>query len=107
MTGLVNGRRTNLRALLASIPVAAEDRGSQSETARSIGLIDVALFAETSKTRDVPVYVGFIKAACGVALGLGMSSRALFPDLLASLRRRVSKWPRRRQATASGAGPKS
>jgi hypothetical protein len=107
VTGLTNGRRTNLRALLASIPVAAEERGSSALTARSIGPIAVAFSDEAPPQRDVPVYVGFIKAACGLALGLGMSSRAVFPDLLSSMRRRVSKWPRRRQAPAGGAGPKS
>ena len=110
VTGLANGRRTNLRALLATIPVAAEERGSSALTGwsdRPYSPLPSPGPCPAASAATFPVYVGFIKAACGLALGLGMSSRAIFPDLLSSLRRRVSKWPRRRQAPASGAGPLS
>ena len=43
-----------------------------------------------SERADSPAsYTDLIKAACGVALGLGMSSRALFPELLISAKKRV------------------
>ena len=109
MTGLVHNRRTNLKALLASIPIApaAGEPGAPAETAHRIDPIALATSTDESPPHDVPVYVGFIKAACGLALGLGMSSRPVFPELLASVRRRVPTWPRKRQARAKGIGPLS
>ena len=107
VTGLASGRRTNLSTLLAAIPSAADaehqGRGAD-ETARSIDPFADAVIAEAPSGALEPGYADFIKAACGLALGLGMSSRAVFPNLLASIRRRVPRLKRKRQAGAGTTG---
>ena len=71
--------------------------------ARSIDPFADAVIGEAPFRAETPGYADLIKAACGLALGLGMSSRAVFPNLLASIRRRLPRSNRKRQA---GAGAK-
>ena len=60
---------------------AAED------PARAAHSVDPGQVAGVASNRDdLPAYADFIKAACGIALGLGMSSRALFPTLLTPMK---------------------
>jgi hypothetical protein len=105
VTGLAGRRRTNLSALLASIPTTpgnAEPGDLPAEIAHS--MIDpgqLGAIAEASSRAAAPSYSVFIKAACGLAISLGMSSRALFPDLLASVQKRVvPRWLRKRSPGA-------
>ncbi len=103
VTGLASRRRTDLSALLASIPPAAamgEPGDEPAETPHWIDTVHSSAIAEATLRSAVPVYSDFIKAACGLALGLGMSSRALFPDLLASVQMHVPRWLRERRARA-------
>ena len=104
VTGLASSRRTNLSTLLAAIPsgAGAEQQGrGPAETARSIDPFADAVVAEAPSWAEAPGYADLIKVACGLALGLGMSSRAVFPNLLASIRRRVPGLKRKRQAGAA------
>jgi hypothetical protein len=86
-------RRTNLGGLLSAIGTGSgETDGSdaRSDNAHWIDRGHGSELVETAPTRDDgSVYAELIKAACGVAIGLGMSSRALFPELLTSVRRRI------------------
>jgi hypothetical protein len=107
LTALSRTRRTDLHGLLSAIApaaVGADAAEGPAVTAHWIDPRQIAVITDASPRRvDVPPYADFIKAACGVALGLGMSSRALFPDLLSSMKKRAltrlrtvrSKAPRR------------
>ena len=110
VTGFATKRRTDLSALLASIPTLASSEVPQDEPAETAHWIDrgqVAVIAEATTPEGEHGYSDFIKAACGLALGLGMSSRALFPDLLASVGNRVPTWLRNRRARARNRTPGS
>ena len=52
-------------------------------------MLERALIDRSSETSEAPNYV---KAACGLAFGLMMTSGPLFPDLVARLPRRIPKW---------------
>jgi hypothetical protein len=86
VTALSNRRRTDLSELISAIPRTAGREGELSiDSAR------MATAAEASSPDETPVYAKFIKAACVLALGVGMSSGVLFPNLLASIRRRIPR----------------
>ena len=80
-------RRSDLSELVSAIPTPAE-----TDDAQSIDSDQLAAAAQASSPADAPAYAHFyIKAACVLALSLGMSSGMLFPDLFASLRRRMPR----------------
>jgi len=99
VTGLASGDRAQLPALLASIPTtsALERQASgPAETDAPVALAAESLFS--TDRSDCPDYV---KAACGLALGVGLTSGPLFADLLASVQARLPKWMRRQKGDKS------
>ena len=99
VTGLAGGQRADLPALLASIPSIS---GSNGETAcpadsdTSISTVQFALAAESLTSTERSEGLDYLKAAVGLAIGMGLTSGPLFPDLLASVQARLPKWMRKR-----------
>jgi hypothetical protein len=93
VSALSKVRRTNLGGLLSAIGTGSGETDGSDARPDNAHWIDRGLaseLVETAPARDAgSVYAELIKAACGVAIGLGMSSRALFPELLTSVRRRI------------------
>jgi hypothetical protein len=81
VTSLSRRRRSNLSELVSAIQSPVEEAATSA--------IDSAEVVQASTSADAPTYVNAVKAVCLLALSLGMSSGMLFPDLLASLRRRL------------------
>ena len=86
VTKLAGQRRTNLSELVSAIPTPVERPGTDSHDST-----EQAAIAEASSQANPPAIANYIKAACVLAFGLGMSSRALFPNLLTSVRRRIPR----------------
>jgi hypothetical protein len=90
VTSQGRGQRVQLTALWATLPSAADPESAVPSSAEAkIPLAPAAVYRSSSDPLECPDYV---KAACGVALGLGMTSGFLFPDVIASLPRRRPKW---------------
>ena len=90
VTALGRGERAELAALwatLPSFPDAGESFASFEQA--EIAMLERAAIDRSSETAEAPNYV---KAACGLAFGLMMTSGPLFPDLIARLPRRIPKW---------------
>ncbi|HKI40388.1 MAG TPA: hypothetical protein VKA66_08370, partial [Mycobacterium sp.] len=95
VTGLASGQRADLPALLASLPATSDsERLDAGVEATNLPMAEagVALAAESPSPSDRPEFPDYIKAACGLALGVGLTSGPLFPDLLTSVRARLPKW---------------
>jgi hypothetical protein len=86
VTALSRHRRTDLSELVSAIQAPVE-----RASADAIDSTEPAAAAEASSPANAPVYAHFIKAACVLAFGLGMSSRAIFPSLLTTVRRRLPR----------------
>ena len=54
--------------------------------------LPVAQAVAYSSVPESPDFPDYVKAACGLALGLGLTTGPLFPDLIASLPGRLPKW---------------
>ncbi|MFI5458841.1 MAG: hypothetical protein ACHRXM_25720 [Isosphaerales bacterium] len=95
VTGLASGQRADLPALLASLP-AMSDSEHQNAGLEATNLpmaeSGVAVAAESPSSTGRPDFPDFVKAACGLALGVGLTSGPLFPDVLASVQARLPKW---------------
>jgi hypothetical protein len=96
VTAPSSSRRADLAALLAVLP-GSSDPKSEIPVASSEDLslyeLSVALAAEsTSSTDRHQEFPDYVKAACGLAIGLGLTTGPLFPDLMQSLQGRVPKW---------------
>jgi hypothetical protein len=99
VTGLVGGQRAEAAALLASIPTSSTERAA-SRPAEQRGTTDVVpdtLAAQAGGAGDQSDWPDLLRAACGLALGVGLTSGPLFSDLLASVHSRLPKWLRRRR----------
>ncbi len=86
-------RCTDLGGLVSAIGASgriADVRTAPTLTPHRLDPSQVA-FAEEAAAMpgDEPAYAVFIKAACGIAFGLAMSSRALFPSLLMGAQNRI------------------
>jgi hypothetical protein len=91
------GQRIDLGGLLANLPdPTAADSTSRaapgSETESPDDLVPLAMVAPSSWSLDEPEYRNYLRAAFGLALGLGLTSGPLFSDLIASVRTRLPRW---------------
>jgi len=96
VTAPASSQRADLAALLAVLP-GSSDSKSEIPVASSEDLalneFSVALATiSTSPTDRREEFPDYVKAACGLAIGLGLTSGPLFPDLMQSLRSRVPMW---------------
>jgi len=102
---VTGGRGADLTALLAvlpgtsdsktEIPVASSDDLVLDEMADSLA---AATISSAVGRHEFPDY---LRAACGLAIGLGFTSGPLFPDLMQPLRIRVPQWIGGRRGRAS------
>jgi len=98
VTGLASGQRADLPALLASLPAmsdSARQTAGPEEPHVPLAESPVALAAQAPPSTDRSEFPDYLKAACGLALGLGLTTGPLFSDLLASFQARLPKWMRR------------
>jgi len=89
-----SGGREGSAALLAALPVSAAP-GSTDALPGSFAATEnrsVALAAQVSYPAERREYPDYLKAACGLVLGLGLTSGPLFSDLITSLRKRSPRW---------------
>jgi hypothetical protein len=91
----LSGDRTGLAGLLAALPALDAPPSSADALARSLAAPpdrSVELVSEVSSPANRRGYPDYIKAACGLVLGLGLTSGPLFSDLIASVRKRSPRW---------------
>jgi hypothetical protein len=87
--------RADLAGLLATLPETGPSASRTDDTDdlapdRPIELVPLPLSAAgDSEGFDYPNY---LRAALGLALGLGLTSGSLFPDLVASVRTKLPRW---------------
>jgi hypothetical protein len=96
VTAPASSPRADLAALLAVLPGPSDPKSEipmASSEHLSLYEMSVAFAAVTPSPTDPrqepPDYA---KAACGLAIGLGLTTGPLFPDLMQSLQSRVPKW---------------
>ena len=90
------GQHARIADLWATLPSFADPESSASTSAQS----DISSLREGTLTRaasggsssDTGKAPDYVKAACGLAFGLVMTSGSLFPDMIARLPRRIPKW---------------
>ncbi len=99
VTSLGNQRRTDRAALLASLP---STRDLETAADRSTALAEAAAAERTHASSDDSEVPDFVKAAFSLALGLGLTSSPLFPDLLSRAPARLPKWLRHLIARPAG-----
>ncbi len=90
-----SGDRAGLAGLLAALPTPVEPASTAESRPGSFAVADdpsVERTAQVSIPADRREFSGYLKAACGFVLGLGLTSGPLFSDLITSLR---TKTPRR------------
>jgi hypothetical protein len=82
-------------ALWATLPAAPSADTAVSNAAQSaislneLPIVPAVAYRSAPETLECP---DFVKAACGLALGLGLTTGPLFPDLIASFPGRLPKW---------------
>ena len=95
VTGRIGGvQTTDLDSLLLALPGSLEDMPTRAIVAsdeQSAGDISVELISARESTRTDRVAPNLLTAACGLALGLGLTARPLLPDLLALLPPRFTR----------------
>jgi hypothetical protein len=95
VTSLGRDPRGQFAALWATLPAVPNPDSEETSTALSnvsesaLLVVPAVAYHAAPETLECP---DFVKAACGLALGLGLTSGPLFPDLIASLPRRLPKW---------------
>ncbi len=89
------GQQSQIGDLWATLPSFADSASSVSSSARpeiSVREGPLTSAAPSHSSSDSTNSPDYVKAACGLAFGLVMTSRPLFPDLIARLARRIPKW---------------
>jgi hypothetical protein len=90
VTGLGRAPHAASEALLAALPDAPNAEAPPSDT-RPASVPDLALGGQVGGT-DRSECPDYVKAACGLALGLGLATGPLLADLFAQSRWRRPKW---------------
>jgi hypothetical protein len=80
-----HGERAGLTELWATLPSDSDLSGS-AEAHISVSGVPLTTPTEPAEGPD------YVKAAFGLAIGVGLTSGPLFPDLVASLPRRIPRW---------------
>ena len=89
------GQQAQVSDLWATLPSFADSESSASSSAQaaiSLGEGPKTSAAASRSSSDSAKSPDYVKAACGLAFGLLMTSGPLFPDLIARLSRRSPKW---------------
>jgi hypothetical protein len=89
------GQQAQVSDLWATLPSFADSDSSASSSAQaaiSLGEGPKTSAAASRSSSDSAKSPDYVKAACGLAFGLLMTSGPLFPDLIARLSRRSPKW---------------
>jgi hypothetical protein len=93
------GDRAGLAGLLAALPqpvqqpsAADSPPGPGSVASVPTAPIDLAAQSPLSSPEGRRRYPGYLKAACGLVVFLGLTSGPLFSDLVTSFRRKTSRW---------------
>ncbi len=95
VTSQGRSHQSEVPALWATLPSFADSGSSASSPEQTeIAIGDLALDSATvdRSLSDFSQAGNYVKAACGLAFGLMMTSGPLFPDLLGRLPRRVPRW---------------
>jgi hypothetical protein len=95
VTSRASRDRTGLAELLAALPAAVESPSSPESlpgTLAAIPELPVELLAPVAYRADRREYAGYLKAACGLVLGLSLTSGPFLSDVITSLRKRTSRW---------------
>jgi len=95
VTSQGRGQQDQLASLWATLPSAAALENPVPASAQaeiSLRAVPLATAAETRSTSDPLECPDYVKVAYGLVLGLCLTSGPLFPDLIASLPRRIPKW---------------
>ena len=94
VTSRGRGRHGRFTELWATLPSETDSPGAVSSSAESNALpSDLSLSSAAADRATDPVEVpDYVKAAWGLAIGLGLTSGPLFSDLIASFPSRVPKW---------------
>jgi hypothetical protein len=96
VTSIPRSRSTELHGLLLSIREGTRFADTRQEAADASRLIDASQNADPAQDRDDARGLAiFLKAACGIALGVGMSSRVLFPALVSGAQKRLRRLRRK------------
>jgi hypothetical protein len=89
------GQQAQVSDLWATLPSFADSKSAASSSAQaaiSLGEGPKTSAAASRSSSDSAKSPDYVKAACGLAFGLLMTSGPLFPDLIARLSRRSPKW---------------
>ena len=89
------GQQAQVADLWATLPSFADSESSASSSAQAESSLREGPLTSAASSRsssDFAKSSGYVKAACGLAFGLIMTSGPLFPDLIAKLSRRSPKW---------------
>ena len=104
------GDRADLESLLATLPGSLEPEDLSTIIAAQDHEEDdiSALLASSDRSaRADHVAPDYLTAACGLALGLGLTAGPLFPDILALISSGSSRWKRGVPPRATGRKPSS
>ena len=88
-TSASNSRRSGQRCRAAPSRYAVAGKALGAFARSELPVAQAVAYSSVPESPDFPDYV---KAACGLALGLGLTTGPLFPDLIASLPGRLPKW---------------
>jgi hypothetical protein len=107
VTGAGGGNQgTDLESLLVSLPGSLKELGTPAVVAamdHEQGDISMSMASAHHSTRtDHRIAPTLLTAACGLALGLGLTARPLLPDLLALVPQRFSRSKRSVPVSKSG-----
>jgi hypothetical protein len=97
-TAISHGRRTDRAALLDSVPsTTGPDTPRPDATAveRSTDLDEAARADQSPASSDQIDVPDYVKAACGLALGLGLTAGPLFPDQVNRVPPPLPEWLRK------------
>ena len=101
------GQHAQVAGLWATLPSFADSESSASRSAQAevLSIEGRKTSATANRTlSDSARSPDYLKAACGLAFGLIMTSGPLFPDLIARLPRRIPKWLAALRARTGHAG---
>ncbi len=110
VTSRLSADRAGLAGLLAALPVPVEPASSADSPPGSFAAAEdgsVGRTAQVSYPADRREISGYLKAACGFVLGLGLTSGPLFSDLITSLHRKTTRWLPEARASDAGDGSPS
>jgi hypothetical protein len=94
VTWLGTSDRADLAGLLGALPESLIAANLESDVPSDSpgALVSAATAAPSSETTEGLDYPNYLRAAFGLALGLGLTSGPLFPDLIASVRTKLPRW---------------